>query len=108
MECPNCTNDDFYEEIEGFECFLYCKKCEAPIASRVIKINKDTAAESRKRLGISQAKLADFISKRIFFGAKTIDRRTISAMEKGRNPVAWYVAVAIDMIGRAKNSKNNF
>lgn len=54
--------------------------------------------ERRIELGVSQKQLADYINKNIFKGRHSIDRRTISAMENGRNEVAWYVAEALDMI----------
>lgn len=102
MKCQHCNGNNLQEELEGREVVMYCNDCQAPLASRYIVITSKQAVEMRQALGVSQSELADYISKHIFKGRHVIDRRTISAMENGRNDVAWYVSEALDLIKAGK------
>lgn len=46
---------------------------------------------ARMSRNLTQDELAALISKRIFKGKKKISLHAISKMERGTNPVAWYV-----------------
>jgi transcriptional regulator with XRE-family HTH domain len=58
----------------------------------------------RQELGLSQNQLADFINKNVFKMRHKIERGAISAMENGRNDVAWYVKAGLELLQKGQVS----